>query len=159
MAKIKNPFTLWASWLFGIIFIILIIAFMVGTSSCSLPFLKTVQEIVNPTFTAQIQTPAGPLAIEIPAELPDFVTGKVGAAFPVAGNVCLLMYSGVTTNSEGRIIDRYEFVIKCDEHKIYALRATMIDTDRFWIYIEGVPIPASYDQVKEKIEGLIGREL
>lgn len=137
----------------------ILIAIMVGICflACSSPFVKTVQTIVNPTFTAQIQTPQGPIAIQIPAELPDFVTGKIGAAFPGVGNICVLMYSGVTTNSEGRIIDRYEFIIKCNAPKILALRATTMDTDRFWIYIEGIPIPASHDQVKERIEGLIGK--
>lgn len=153
MPKRKNPLTLWASWVIGLLCILLLVGFIVSITSCS--FLQ----VVNPTYTAQIQTPQGPIDVQIPNELPDFVTGQQGLIYPVAGNICVLMYSGVTPNSEGRIIDRYEFVVKCDAHKILALRATTMDTERFWIYIEGIPIPSSHKQVKEKIEGLIGRKI
>jgi len=155
MRKTRNPLTLWATWLFSVVFILLLIAFMVALSSCSFPFLQA----INPTFTVQIQTSQGPVDIQIPAELPDFVTGKRFRGYTVGRNICMLSFQGVTLDSQGRYIDHYDFIVKCDKTRVIGLRATTMDTERFWIYIEGIPIPASHDQLKEKIEGLIGKKI
>jgi len=155
MAKSKNPLTVWATWAFTLLFIVLFVAFMVVITSCSFPFLQA----VNPTFTAQIQRPQGAVSVQIPAELPDFVTGKRYHGFTVGQNICMLSFQGVTVDSQGRYVDHYDFIVLCNRLRIIALRATELDVERFWIYVEGIPIPASHNQVKEKIEGLIGRKL
>lgn len=132
--------------------VIVIILAICCCFACSFPFLQA----VNPTFTTQMYSPQGSIDVQIPSELSDFVTKKTGFTIPLAGNICLLQFPGVRTDPEGRIIDHYEFIIKCDTYKILALKATVMDTEKYWIYVEGTPIPATHDQLKDKIETLRG---
>lgn len=133
----------------------ILIAILLGLCwfGCSSPFLKA----LNPTFTAQIQTPQGPLMIEIPAELPDFVTGNTYMPFLLVNNICMMRFSGITKDSCGNVINYYDLVIKCDTYKVIALRAMRFDTKKYWLYIEGIPVPASLKQINEEVEGLIGK--
>jgi len=159
MSKIRNPLTLWATWLFSVVFILLLIAFMVAFSSCSSPFLKTITQAVNPTYTMQFMTLDGIATVKIPVELPDFITGGSCCLFEIADNIYGIKFKGVKKNQEGYITDYYILVMKREKPpKAIALRAVQMDTDRYWVYIKGIPIPASMDQVMEKIDWLIGEE-
>lgn len=160
MPKKKNPLTPWASWAAILVIIFVIVAVVSIISSCSSPILQVVKEIVNPTFTAQIHTPKGPIDVKIPAELPDFVTGGKCCHFEVSKDFYGIKFRGVTKDSHGRLIDYYILVVKRGKPgKVIALRAVQMDTDRFWWYIKGEPVPSSQDQVRERIEGLIGRKI
>lgn len=127
--------------------------------ACSSPFLKTVQEVVNPTITAQLQMPKGLINIKLPAVLPDFVTAGSFREFPVAGSIYGLKFKGVTVNQHEQIIDYYVLVLKRGSpDEPIALRAIKMGTERFWLYVKGIPVPASRDKIKEKVDWFIGKE-
>jgi len=140
-------------WALGALFVLMLTVWLFG---CSLPFLQ----IVNPTYTVQLQTLDDIIAIKIPAELPDFVTGGICCNFEVGGGYYGIRFRGVIRDANGRLIDYYILVIKRGKpSKPVALRAVQMPTDRFWVYVKGEPIPSTQDQMREKIEGLIGKKI
>lgn len=133
-----------------------IIAVTISLSGCSFPFLQA----INPTYTVQLPTLDGTISVKIPAELPDFVTGGVCCKFKISENIYGIKFQGVIKDTDDRLIDYYILVIKRGKpSKPLALRAVQTPTDRFWVYIKGEPVPASMDQVKEKIDDLTGRKV
>lgn len=135
---------------------LVLIIFAICLFGCSFPFLQA----INPTYTVQLPTLDGTISVKIPAELPDFVTGSVCCKFKISESIYGIKFRGVIKDTDGRLIDYYILVIKRGKpSKPLALRAVQMPTDRFWIYIKGEPVPASMDQVKEKIDDLTGRKV
>lgn len=156
MPKSKNPLKPWASLVIGLLCILLLVGFIVSITSCSFPFLQ----VINPTFTVQVQTLDDIISVKIPVELPDFVTEGQCCNFEISEKFYGIKYRGLIKDTDGRLIDYYILVIKRGKpSKPIALRAVQMPNDKFWIYIKEEPVPATQDQVKEKIEGLIGRKI
>ena len=149
----RSPLTRLA-W--GIIGFLVVVILGICLCRCSLPFLQ----VANPTYTVQLLTLDGAISVKIPAELPDFVTEGTCCNFKISEKLYGMKFRGIIKDTHGRLIDYYILVIKRGKpSKVIALRAVQMPTDKFWIYVKGEPVPASMDQVKEKIEDLTGKKI
>ena len=113
---------------------LLLCIFLLGCATTGLHtvILKTTEQFEN-------------LELILPNEVSDFTTWQ-SYWLPLTDKYCAIVFIG------HNIV--YKLIVNCKKPKVYALIETRVDDIKSWIYVKGIPIKASIQEIRNLVEGI-----